>query len=101
MSSEPDHKTELGLVHLNVRTLEDVLRLAANLSGHVNKPDTGILFQEMARFRLEALVGCLRNSDFGSTITIGFVSVEPYRDVCHLVRSSHPRKGIAHCRSSL
>jgi acyl-CoA synthetase (NDP forming) len=86
LPSESEHKTELGLVKLRVRTPEEVDAHAADFRQRLGKPGAGILVQEMVSDGVEVVLSCLRNTDFGPVISIGSggVAIELYRDVTHL-----------------
>jgi acyl-CoA synthetase (NDP forming) len=87
LPSDAEHKSEMGLVKLQVDSAEKVDRLAAEFRERLGKPDAGILVQQMAEAGgVEVVVSCLRNTDFGPIISIGTggVAVELYRDVVHL-----------------
>jgi acetate---CoA ligase (ADP-forming) len=92
--SESDHKTELGLVKLRVRSPEEVDAHAADFRQRLGKPDLNILVQEMVEGGIEVVLSCLRNTDFGPIVSIGTggVAIELFRDVAHLalpVTSEH------------
>ena len=86
LPDDAEHKTELGLVKLNVRTPEEVDALAQAYRQQLNKPAMGVLVQEMAGDGVEVVLSCLRQTDFGPVISIGSggVAIELYRDVTHL-----------------
>lgn len=86
LPSESEHKTELGLVKLRVRTPEEVDAHAAEFRAKLGKPDAGILVQEMVGEGVEVVLACLRGTDFGPVISIGSggVAIELYRDVVNL-----------------
>lgn len=86
LPDDAEHKTELGLVKLNVRTAEEVDALAQAYRQQLNKPAMGVLVQEMAGDGVEVVLSCLRQTDFGPVISIGSggVAIELYRDVTHL-----------------
>jgi len=86
LPSESEHKTELGLVKLRVRTPEEVDAHAAEFRGQLEKPRMGVLVQEMVDEGVEVVLSCLRRTDFGPVISIGSggVAIELYRDVVHL-----------------
>jgi acetate---CoA ligase (ADP-forming) len=97
LPSEADHKTELGLIKLHVRTPEEVDRHAADFRKRLGKPNAGVLVQEMVQGGVEVVLSCLRNSDFGPIISIGTggIAVELYRDVTHLLLPTSPDQVIA------
>ena len=86
LPSESEHKTELGLVKLRVRSAEEVDADAAEFRRRLGKPRMGVLVQEMVDEGVEAVLSCMRQTDFGPVISIGTggVAIELYRDVTHL-----------------
>ncbi len=81
-----DHKTELGAVILNVRTVEDVVTAVANVRQRLQRPDARVLVQEMVAGGIEVLLSALRNPDFGPVLAIGMggTTVELHRDVAYV-----------------
>ncbi|CAN7346262.1 acetate--CoA ligase family protein [Variovorax sp. LjRoot178] len=92
LPSDAEHKSELGLVKLRVATPADVDRIAAQFRDKMDKPQAGILVQEMADDGVEVVLSCLRQTDFGPIISIGTggVAVELYRDITHLALPVSP-----------
>jgi acyl-CoA synthetase (NDP forming) len=86
LPSDAEHKSEMGLVKLRVATAADVDRIAAQFRDKMDKPQAGILVQEMADDGVEVVLSCLRQTDFGPIVSIGTggVAVELYRDITHL-----------------
>lgn len=86
LPSESEHKTEMGLVKLRVKTFAEVDAHAADFRAKLGKPEMGVLVQEMAEDGVEVVLSCLRGSDFGPVISIGTggVAIELYRDIAHL-----------------
>lgn len=86
LPSDAEHKTELGLVKLRVSSHEEVDRLAADFRARMDKPEAGILVQEMVGDGVEVVMSCLRETDFGPVLSLGSggVAIELYRDVVHL-----------------
>ena len=86
LPSDCEHKTELGLVKLRVRTPEEVDAHATDFRRRVGKPGLRVLVQEMVDGGVEVVLSCLRNTDFGPVLSIGSggVAIELYRDVVHL-----------------
>lgn len=81
-----EHKTELGLVKLQVRTPDEVDAHAAAFRKTLNRPDLPVLVQEMVSDGVEVVVSCLGETDFGPVLSIGSggIAIELYRDVTHL-----------------
>jgi acyl-CoA synthetase (NDP forming) len=86
LPSEAEHKTEMGLVKLRVSSPDEVDTLAERFRQRMDKPQAGILVQEMVGDGVEVVLSCLRNADFGPVISIGTggVAIELYRDVSYL-----------------
>jgi len=80
------HKTELGLVELNVASPDDADAHADRFRQILQKPDAGILVQEMVGGGVEAVLSAMRGTDFGPVMTIGLggMGIELFRDVAHL-----------------
>lgn len=86
LPSAAEHKSELGLVTLRVRTAEEVDAHATRLRQQLHKPAMHVLVQEMVEDGVEVVLSCLRKTDFGPVLSIGTggVAIELYRDVVHL-----------------
>lgn len=86
LPSDAEHKSEMGLVKLRVAIPADVDHIAAQFRDKMDKPQAGILVQEMADDGVEVVLSCLRQTDFGPIISIGTggIAVELYRDITHL-----------------
>jgi acetate---CoA ligase (ADP-forming) len=97
LPSDSDHKTELGLVKLRVKSPEEVEAHATDFRKRLGKPDLKILLQEMVDGGIEVVIACLRNTDFGPVISIGTggVAIELFRDVTHLALPVSPQEVLA------
>lgn len=86
LPSEAEHKTEMGLVRLRVKSADEVDAIAAEFRAILGKPAMGVLVQEMVGDGVEVVMSCLRNTDFGPVLSIGSggVAVELYRDMTWL-----------------
>jgi acetate---CoA ligase (ADP-forming) len=100
LPSECEHKTEMGLVRLRVRSSEEVDAIAAEFREKLDRPQMGVLVQEMIGEGVEIVLSCLRQTDFGPVISIGSggVAVELYRDVAHLALPVSPQQVLAALR---
>jgi acyl-CoA synthetase (NDP forming) len=96
LPSESDHKTELGLVRLRVRSPEEVDAHAREFRRRVGKPDLSVLVQEMVEDGVEVILSCLRNTDFGPIVSLGTggIAIELYRDVTHLALPVSPEQVV-------
>lgn len=88
MSSQITHKTDKGLVHLNVQTDEGVTRLFTEIQDNILREEgaecEGVLVQEMLDPGIiEILVGVKNDSVFGPMVMLGLggVFVEAFNDI--------------------
>lgn len=83
LPGDSDHKTELGLLSLNVHTADEVDREAARIRKALDRPAAGILVQEMATEGVEVVLAASCNPDFGPVLAIGMggVAVELFEDI--------------------
>jgi acyl-CoA synthetase (NDP forming) len=94
LPSESDHKTELGLVKLRVRSPEEVDLHASDFRRRLGKPGSDILVQEMLEGGVEVVLSCLRKTDFGPIVSVGTggTAIELFRDVAHLALPVSPEE---------
>ncbi|MFA6107361.1 MAG: acetate--CoA ligase family protein [Candidatus Latescibacterota bacterium] len=69
------HKTELGLVALNLKTAEELATAFARLSGQGLPADSGFLVQEMVSGNRELVLGLVRDPGFGPCVMLGLGGV--------------------------
>jgi acyl-CoA synthetase (NDP forming) len=100
LPSDADHKTELGLVRLRLRSFEEIDACAKEFRMRLGKAQSRMLVQEMIEGGVEVLVSCLRQTDFGPIISIGTggEAVELYRDVVHLALPVSPEQIVGAIR---
>jgi acyl-CoA synthetase (NDP forming) len=91
LPEDSDHKTELGLLALNVETAGGVDAEAARIRGLLGKPHAGVLVQQMAASGVEVVLAAVRNPDFGPVLAIGLggIAIELFRDVAWLALPTH------------
>jgi acyl-CoA synthetase (NDP forming) len=102
LPEDSDHKTEMGLLALDVPDAAGVDREAARIRGLLGR-DAGVLVQEMAGRGVEVVLAAVRNPDFGPVLAIGLggIAVELFKDVAWLALPTHPdavRQAIARLR---
>ena len=92
LPEDADHKTELGLLALNVAAADDVAREATRIRGALGKPTAPILVQEMVSGGVEVLLAGMRNPDFGPLLAIGLggIAIELFRDVAWIALPTTP-----------
>jgi acetate---CoA ligase (ADP-forming) len=76
------HKTEAGLVKLNLQNADQVQSAGQEMLRLETKPES-FLIQPMLKGNLELIVGITRDSQFGPAVMLGLggVRAEIYRDV--------------------
>lgn len=81
-----DHKTELGLLALNIPDAVGVEREAARIRSALRKPEAGVLVQEMVSKGVEVIVAGMVNPDFGPVLAVGSggVATELFKDITWL-----------------
>jgi acyl-CoA synthetase (NDP forming) len=81
------HKTEAGLVHLNLADAEAVARAAASVCAAAGEGLEGFLIQPMLAGRREFMAGLIRDPHFGPVVMfgVGGVLTEAIRDVVYRV----------------
>ena len=86
-----EHKTERGLLGLNVPDAAAVDAQAARIRAVLGRPDAGVLVQEMAPSGVEVVLAAVQNPDFGPVLAIGLggVAVELFGDVAWLALPTH------------
>lgn len=77
------HKTEKGLVHLDIRTRQEAMNAFAQIEKRAGAKDGAILVQEMVHGTRELMVGLTRDAQFGPCVTFGLggVFTEVLKDV--------------------
>jgi len=92
------HKTELGLVHLNLREPSELEQAFQDV--HSKLPGAAVLVQEMVQEVVEVLLAMRHDSDFGAIAAIGGggVLVELLEDVTYLPLPASPGEFLAALR---
>ncbi len=83
VGSDISHKTEHGLVALNLSGDEDVREAARSLLARASGPDASLLVERMVRGSRELLVGMKRDPVFGpvAVFGVGGVFAEAHNDI--------------------
>lgn len=81
-SAELAHKTEAGMVALNINSAEEVAMVFDELTGKVNNLD-GVLIEKMVRGNREFVIGLSRDPQFGPCVMFGLggIFTEALKDV--------------------
>ncbi len=89
-SADIAHKSELGLVKLGIRTVEDAAEAFADMEGIINGQGLrfdGVIVAAMAGGRREIMIGAHRDAVFGPVVAVGDGGkyVEIFRDTTLLL----------------
>ena len=86
-SSELAHKTEKGLVKLDIRNAEEARTGFAEIMAHMEGSDRAVLVQEMVKGSRELVVGLTRDPQFGPCVMFGLggIFTEILKDVAFRV----------------
>lgn len=82
-SSEIAHKTEKGLIHVDLRNHAEALRAFDEIQAGMTGYDGAVLVQEMIKGRRELVLGMTRDDQFGPCVMFGLggIFTEILRDV--------------------
>lgn len=70
-SAEIAHKTERGLIHVDVRSNEESLKAFDAIKAGMNGEGGGVLIQEMIKGKRELVMGLTRDDQFGPCVMFG------------------------------
>jgi acetyl-CoA synthetase (ADP-forming) len=70
-SAEATHKTEKGLIRIDLRNEQDALRAYQEITGAMAEGDTAVLVQEMIHGQRELVIGMTRDPQFGPCVMFG------------------------------
>jgi acetate---CoA ligase (ADP-forming) subunit beta len=82
-SADIAHKTEKGLIHVDIRTITEAKKAFRHLMAEMTGFDGGVLLQEMIKGRRELVMGLTRDPQFGPCVMFGLggIFTEILRDV--------------------
>jgi len=86
-SAEIAHKTEAGLIKIDIRTLEEATAAFEEITGKMGADKGGVLVQEMVKGQRELVVGLTRDPQFGPCVMFGLggIFTEILKDVAFRV----------------
>ena len=86
-SSEIAHKTEAGLIKIDIRTLEEATAAFEEISAKMGADKGGVLVQEMVKGQRELVIGLTRDPQFGPCVMFGLggIFTEILKDVAFRV----------------
>lgn len=70
-SSEIAHKTEKGLIHVDIRSNAEALKVFDEIKAGLNVFRCSVLIQEMVKGRRELVMGLTRDDQFGPCVMFG------------------------------
>lgn len=82
-SAEVAHKTEKGLIHVDIRTVKEAKKAFTEIMAGLAGFEGGVLVQEMIKGRRELVMGLTRDPQFGPCVMFGLggIFTEILRDV--------------------
>ncbi len=82
-SAEIAHKTEKGLIHVDIRTATEAKKALRDIMTGMEGFDGGVLMQEMIKGRRELVMGLTRDPQFGPCVMFGLggIFTEILRDI--------------------
>ena len=82
-SSAIAHKTEKGLIHVDIRTLKEAKKAFQEIMNGLKGFEGGVLLQEMIKGRRELVMGMTRDEQFGPCVMFGLggIFTEILRDI--------------------
>ena len=95
-SPDLTHKTEMNVIHLNLKNEEEVVRAFQTLSANPAIAKGNILVQEMIRGQRELVIGMNRDPQFGPCVMFGLggIFTEILRDVSFRVAPLEKRDAL-------
>lgn len=70
-SAQIAHKTEKGLIHVDIRTLKEAKKAYNDIMAGMKGFEGGVLVQEMIKGRRELVMGMTRDAQFGPCVMFG------------------------------
>ncbi len=83
-SSDSSHKTESGLIQLDIRNDDEAQRALEHIMGKMGGPNAAVLVQEMIKGKRELAIGLTRDAQFGPCVMFGLggIFAEVLNDTC-------------------
>lgn len=80
-SSEIAHKTEKGLIHVDIRTITEAKRAFRKIMEGMEGVEGGVLLQQMISGRRELVMGLTRDPQFGACVMFGLGGI--FTEILH------------------
>ncbi len=95
-ASDITHKTEKGLIHIDIRNAKEAKSAFEKIRGKMNGTEDGVLVQEMVKGQRELVIGLTRDPQFGPCVMfgIGGIFTEVLRDVSFRVAPLEKRDAL-------
>jgi acetyl-CoA synthetase (ADP-forming) len=94
-SSDIAHKTEKGLIKVDIRNRDEARSAFEEISAHMGT-DAGVLVQEMVKGQRELVVGLIRDPQFGPCVMFGLggIFTEILKDIAFRVAPLEKRDAL-------
>jgi len=95
-SSEVAHKTEKGLIRVDIRTDDEAGTAFEEIMAGMNGPDKAVLVQEMVKGQRELVIGLTRDPQFGPCVMFGLggIFTEILKDISFRVAPLEKRDAL-------
>ena len=95
-SAEIAHKTEMGLIKIDLRNLTEAKEAFIDIQSKMNVDDKAVLVQEMVKGQRELVVGMTRDPQFGPCVMFGLggIFTEILKDVAFRVAPLEKRDAL-------
>ena len=95
-SAEITHKTEMGLIKIDIRTIEEARDAFQEIQRKMPPQDKSVLVQEMIKGQRELVIGMTRDPQFGPCVMFGLggIFTEILRDVSFRVAPLEERDAL-------
>jgi acetyl-CoA synthetase (ADP-forming) len=95
-SSDIAHKTEKGLIRVDIRNEEEASSAFEEIMGNMSGPEDAVLVQEMVKGQRELVIGLTRDAQFGPCVMFGLggIFTEILKDISFRVAPLEKRDAL-------
>lgn len=95
-SSDIAHKTEKGLIRVDIRNEEEANSAFEEIMGNMSGPEDAVLVQEMVKGQRELVIGLTRDAQFGPCVMFGLggIFTEILKDISFRVAPLEKRDAL-------
>ncbi|HBF42538.1 MAG TPA: carboxylate--amine ligase, partial [Desulfobacteraceae bacterium] len=95
-SSDIAHKTEKGLIRVDIRNEDEASSAFEEIMGNMSGPEDAVLVQEMVKGQRELVIGLTRDAQFGPCVMFGLggIFTEILKDISFRVAPLEKRDAL-------